>query len=90
MDFFLTIQFYNESLIKKEGHKNKYFLKFMMLRTAGGLFVFQSFVFRNNEKLHNAKQGLALTKKDTAIPPRYRRIPKKGDFNTPSVFPFLK
>lgn len=28
---------------------------------AGGLFVFQSYVFRINEKLHNVKQGLALT-----------------------------
>lgn len=31
------------------------------IRTAGGLFVFQSSVFRINEKLHNVKQGLALT-----------------------------
>ena len=37
----------------------------MMLRTAGGLFVFQSSVFRINEKLHNVKQGLALTKKSS-------------------------
>ena len=39
----------------------------MMLRTAGGLFVFQSSVFRINEKLHNVKQGLALTRK---LPPQ--------------------
>ena len=31
-------------------------------RRAGGLFVLQSSVFRINEKLHNVKQGLALTK----------------------------
>ena len=30
-------------------------------RIAGGLFVPQSSVFRINEKLHNVKQGLALT-----------------------------
>ena len=35
----------------------------MMLRIAGGLFVSQSSVFRINEKLHNGKQGFALTKK---------------------------
>ena len=29
-------------------------------------------------------------KKDTAIPPRYRRILKKGDFNTPPVFSFFQ
>lgn len=29
-------------------------------------------------------------KMDTAIPPRYRRVLKKGDFNTPSVFLFFK
>jgi len=27
---------------------------------------------------------------NTAIPPRHRRVLKKGDFNTPSVFSFLK
>ena len=32
-------------------------------RIAGGLFVFQSSVFRINEKLHNGKQGFALTTK---------------------------
>lgn len=37
MDFFHTIQFYNETLIKNKGHKNKYFLKFMMLGLADGL-----------------------------------------------------
>lgn len=31
-------------------------------RRAGGLFVLQSSVFRINEKLHNGKQGHALTK----------------------------
>jgi len=41
------------------------FVKSSTTRTAGGLFVFQSFVFRINEKLHNAKQGLALTTKAT-------------------------
>ena len=40
----------------------------MMLRTAGGLFVFQSSVFRINEKLHNVKQGFALTKKKAVKP----------------------
>ena len=30
-------------------------------RIAGGLFVSQSSVFRINEKLHNVKQGFALT-----------------------------
>lgn len=29
-------------------------------------------------------------KMNTAIPPRYRRILKKGDFNKPSVFSFFK
>ena len=33
-------------------------------RIAGGLFVSQSSVFRINEKLHNGKQGFALTKKE--------------------------
>ena len=32
------------------------------ISTAGGLFVFQSSVFRISEKLHNVKQGFALTK----------------------------
>ncbi len=32
---------------------------------AGGLFVFQSSVFRINEKLHNVKQGFALTIKQS-------------------------
>jgi len=40
-----------------------FFLKFMMLRRAGGLFVLQSSVFRINEKLLNGEQGLALTRK---------------------------
>ena len=38
----------------------------MMLRTAGGLFVSQNSVFGNNQKLHNAKQGYALTTKMTS------------------------
>ena len=35
---------------------------------AGGLFVFQSSVFRISEKLHNGKQGFALTKKRPCYP----------------------
>ncbi|WP_459831869.1 hypothetical protein, partial [Faecalimonas hominis] len=31
---------------------------------AGGLFVFQSSVFRISEKLHNGKQGFTLTTKN--------------------------
>ena len=41
-------------------------------RTAGGLFVSQSFVFGNNQKLHNEKQGHALTKKPIATFANYR------------------
>ena len=37
-----------------------YLTRGISYHTAGGLFVFQSFVFQNNEKLHNVKQGLAL------------------------------
>ena len=36
-----------------------YLTRGISYHTAGGLFVFQSFVFQNNEKLHNVKQGLA-------------------------------
>ncbi|RHQ56115.1 hypothetical protein DWY31_06000 [Dorea sp. AF24-7LB] len=38
-------------------------LKQLQPPPAGGLFVFQSSVFRINEKLHNVKQGFALTTK---------------------------
>lgn len=34
-----AIQFYNKALIKNKGPKNKYFLKFMMLRYAGAVLV---------------------------------------------------
>ena len=33
---------------------------------------------------------LCRKKRNTAIPPRYRHVLKKGDFNTPPVNPFFK
>ena len=33
---------------------------------------------------------LCRKKRNTAMPPRYRHILKKGDFNTPPVNPFFK
>ena len=53
-------------------------------RTAGGLFVSQSFVFGNNQKLHNEKQGHALTinalvsSDSVLIPVQAAYLPVKG------------
>ena len=43
-------------------------LKQLQPPPAGGLFVLHCGVFRINEKLHNVKQGFALTKKKAVKP----------------------
>ena len=69
----MIVHFEQPPLINKNGWRTCYYYIIggfshnakaaLTTRTAGGLFIFQSSVFRISEKLHNEKQGLALTKK---------------------------
>ena len=53
-------------------------------------FMFAAVLIPFRRRAFFDRLGGRIANKDTAIPPRYRHVLKKGDFNTPPVNTFFK